>query len=76
MNEPLLTHSKQFRQEGSPFVDLEPRGTLVVLFAEPVESLSFRVVDPVLFNYSFRYTCRNRGGSWVSHCAYEQGTLI
>lgn len=45
---------KQFRQGGCPFVDLTPRETLVVLFAEPNKSLSFRVVGRALFNYSSR----------------------
>lgn len=44
--------------KGASFVDLGSRGTLI-LFAEPEESLSFRVVNSTLFNYSNRYTRRN-----------------
>lgn len=69
-NEPPLHTASNFVKEAF-FVDLGSRGTLVV-FAELVESLSFRVADPALFNYSFRYTRRNRSDSRVPRRAYRR----
>lgn len=63
---------KQFRQGGCPFVDLTPCETLVALFAEPEESLSFRVVSRALFNYAFRYiySLKSQRRSNLPHCTY------